>query len=150
VVLLNPPLDPFAAYLSPYRELHDLPRPRTLYWLATGVSELRVKTIDEHTLSIRPREGYLWSSSQRMLRAPSAEPGAWTTPLALAEATFTVNELTYDGRPAEVWVRFEKDLRDEALCLVKWEGPGYVKFVPPERGASVVVPAVDLLSALGG
>jgi hypothetical protein len=150
LVLLNPPLDPFAAYLSPYRELHGLPRPHAFYWLATGVSELRVTTLDEHTLSIRPREGYLWSSSQRMLRAPSLRRDAWATPLVLSEATFTVNEVTADGRPAEVRVRFRKDLTDRTLTFMQWAGPGYVPFAPPAPGTSVVVPAVDLLSALGG
>lgn len=150
LVLLNPPLDPYAAYLGPFRELHGIPRPRALYWLATGVSELRVTTLDNHTLSIRPREGYLWSSSQRMLRAPSSDPRTWATPLELAEATFTVGNVTTDGRPEEVLVRFKRDLRDRKLTFMRWVGPGYVSFAPPERGTSVVIPAVDVLAALGG
>jgi hypothetical protein len=150
VVLLNPPLDPFAAYLSPYRELHGLARPRALYWLATGVSELRVTTLDDHTLRIRPREGYLWSSSQRMLRAPAPGRDVWATPLELREATFTVSKVTVDGRPEEVDVRFKKDLRDRTLTFMRWAGPGYVDFTPPRPGGSLIVPAVDLLSALGG
>jgi hypothetical protein len=101
-------------------------------------------------LSIRPREGYLWSSSQRMLRAPSLSRDAWATPLELSEATFTVNEVTADGRPQEVRVRFKKDLADRTLTFMQWAGPGYVRFTPPAPGTSVVVPAVDLLSALGG
>jgi hypothetical protein len=148
LVLLNPPLDPFAAYLAPYRELHGVPRPHALYWLATGVSELRVTTIDEHTLSIRPREGYLKSSSQRLLRSPS--PSAWTTPLALREATFTVRGVTKDGRPEELVVRFNSRLSDPQLAFMRWKGPGYVPFELPEVGTSVLVPAVDLLSALRG
>jgi len=148
--LLNPPVDPFAAYVGPYRELHGLPRPRAFYWLATGVSELRVTTTDEHTLSIRPRDGFLWSSSQRMLRSSTSAPTTWAMPLELGEATFAVREWTRDGRPAEVSVRFKKSLRDASLSLMQWAGPGYVKFVPPEPGASVVVPAVDVISVLTG
>jgi hypothetical protein len=148
LVLLNPPLDPFAAYLAAYRELRGVPRPHALYWLATGVSELRVTTLDEHTLSIRPREGYLESSSQRLLRSPS--PGAWTTPLELREATFAVSSETEDGRPEELVVRFNKRLADPKLSFVRWAGPGYVPFEVPEVGRSVLVPAVDLLSALRG
>jgi hypothetical protein len=148
LVLLNPPLDPFAAYLAPYRELHGVPRPQAFYWLATGVSDLRVTTIDEHTLSIRPREGYLQSSSQRLLRAPS--PGAWTTPLELREATFTVRGVTEDGRPQELVVRFDRRLADPKLTFMRWAGPGYVPFELPEVGRSMLVPAVDLLSALSG
>jgi hypothetical protein len=150
LVLLNPPLDPFAAYLSPYRELHQIPRPRALYWLATGVSELRVSALDDHTLSIRPREGYLWSSSQRMLRSPAPGRDDWSTPLELRQATFTVSKVTADGRPEEVQVRFKKDLQDRTLIFMRWAGPGYVEFTPPKPGGSVVIPAVDLLSALSG
>jgi hypothetical protein len=150
LVLLNPPLDPFAAYLSPYRELHGIPRPRALYWLATGVSELRVTALDEHTLRIRPREGYLWSSSQRMLRSPAPERNAWETPLELREATFTVSKVTADGRPEEVEVRFKRALRDKTLTFMRWGGAGYVELAPPKPGTSVVVPAVDPLSVLGG
>jgi hypothetical protein len=148
LVLLNPPLDPFAAYLAAYRELRGIPRPHALYWLATGVSELRVTTLDEHTLSIRPREGYLESSSQRLLRSPS--PGAWTTPLELREATFAVSSVTEDGRPEELVVRFNRRLADPKLSFVRWAGPGYVPFELPAVGSSVLVPAVDLLSALRG
>lgn len=148
LVLLNPALDPFAAYLAPYRELHGLTRPRALYWLATGVSELHVTRVDQHTLSVRPRNGYLWSASQRMLRSPS--PHAWRTPLALNEATFEVRALTLDGRPAEVQVRFREALGDPSLTFMRWAGAGYVDFVPPDVGHSVVIPAVDLRAAFGG
>lgn len=149
LVLLNPPLDPFAAYLSPYRELHQIPRPGALYWLATGVSELRVTALDDHTLSIRPREGYLWSSSQRMLRSSAPGHDDWATPLELRQATFTVSKVTADGRPQEVRVRFKKELQDRTLTFMRWAGPGYVVFTPPKPGGSVLVPAVDLLSVLG-
>ena len=148
LVLLNPPLDPFAAYLAAYRELHGIPRPHVLYWLATGVSDLRVTTLDEHTLSVRPRDGYLKSSSQRLLRSPS--PSAWSTPLELREATFAVSGVTEDGRPEALVVRFDRRLADPKLTFLRWAGSGYVPFELPEVGTSVLVPAVDLLSALRG
>lgn len=148
VVLINPPLDPLAAYLAPYRELHGIPRPEALYWLATGVSELRLTTRDAHTLTVRPRGGYLWSSSQRMLRDPSTSRRY--EPVHLRQATFEVTELTSDGRPAEVRVRFERRLDDPELRFFRWQEHGYAEVHPPAIGDSVIVPAVDCLAALRG
>ena len=148
VVLINPPLDPLAAYLSPYRELHGIPRPAALYWLATGVSDLQLTTLDSHTLSVRPRGGYLGSSTQRMLRDP------WKNsrydPVRLRQATFEVTELTNDGRPAEVHVRFERRVGDPELRFFRWQGHGYTEMELPAVGQSVLVPAVDCWAALRG
>jgi hypothetical protein len=148
VVLVNPPLDPFVAYLAAYREVHGIPRPQALYWLATGVSELRLTTRDAYTLTVRPREGYLWSSSQRMLRNPLTR--SRYQPVKLRQATFEVTESTRDGRPAEVRVRFERRLDDPKLRFFLWQGHGYERFQPPAVGDSVIVPAVDCWAALSG
>jgi hypothetical protein len=148
-ILLNPPLDPFAAYFSPYREVHLEPRPARLYWLATGVSALRVTGLDSSTLLLRPTGGYLSSSSQRMLRSTS-QPFRRGERVQLDDVSFEVTELTTDGRPAEVRVHFAKGLSHPSLRWLKWRGPGYEAFTPPAPGDSVVVPAVDLLAALSG
>jgi hypothetical protein len=70
--------------------------------------------------------------------------------VSLDEATFEVVELTPDGRPAEVRVRFERELSDPRLVFVRWGTHGYVPFRVPPPGATVVVPRVDLLEALSG
>lgn len=149
LVLLNPPIDPFAAYFSAYREVHGEPRPAQLYWLATGVSDLRVTGVDATTLLVRPKGGYLASSSQRMLRSVQ-RPFERAEAVRLKDVTFEVTELTPDGRPAEVKVRFAKGLRHPSLRWMKWRGPGYEAFTPPAPGESVLVPAVDLRGAFAG
>jgi hypothetical protein len=148
VVLINPPIDPLAAYLAPYRALHGIPVPGALYWLATGVSELKLSTLDAHTLTVSPREGYLWSSSQRMLRDPSKNRDY--EPVQLREATFEVTATTDDGRPATLQVRFERRLDDPGLRFFRWQGRGYTEVRPPAAGQSMVLPAVDSWAALGG
>jgi len=134
--------------LSPYRELHGIPRPAALYWLATGVSDLQLTTLDSNTLEVRPRGGYLSSSTQRMLRDPS--PNSRYDPVRLRQATFAVTELTSDGRPAEVRVRFERRLDDPELRFFRWQGHGYAELKLPTTGQSVLVPAVDCWAALRG
>jgi hypothetical protein len=148
-VLVNPPLVPFAAYLPIYREAAREPRPQRWLSLATGVSALRVSRLDAKTLSVRPDLGYLSDPTQLLLRSPS-RPLRRGEKVRLDEATFEVVELTADGRPAEVVVRFERDLDDPHLAFLRWERHGYTRFAVPAVGASVVLPRVDLLSALSG
>jgi hypothetical protein len=149
LVIANPPLVPFGAYLPIYREAAREPRPLNLLWLATGVSDVRIRRVDFRTLSVRPALGYLTDASQLMLRSLS-RPLPRGAKVVLDEATFEVVELTADGRPAEVVVRFERDLRDARFVFLRWAVHGYVRFELPPVGASVVLPRVDLRAALSG
>jgi hypothetical protein len=149
LVLANPPVVPFGAYLPIYRQAAHEPRPRRLLWLASGVSDLRIGRVDSRTLSLRPLLGYLSDPTQLMLRSLS-RPLKLGEKVVLDEATFEVAELTTDGRPAEVIVHFERDLSDPRLIFLRWGVHGYVPFELPAPGASVVLPRVDLLKALWG
>ncbi len=149
LVIVNPPLAPFASFFPIYREAAHLARPYRFLWLATGVSELRIHRLDSRTLSVRPALGYLTDPSQLMLRS-LARPLQRGEKVILDEATFEIVELTSDGRPAEVRVRFERELSDPRLVFLRWGTHGYVPFRVPPPGASVVVPRVDLLAALSG
>jgi hypothetical protein len=149
VVLLNPPLDPFAAYLPIYREAAGRPRPRHLLWLATGVSELTVTGIDSHTIRVRAREGFLSSTSQLMLRDPRRPPGLGET-IELGAASIRVTTSMPDGRPREIEVRLRQPLASDELVWMQWSEDGYAPFRLPAAGESVVVPAVDIARALFG
>jgi hypothetical protein len=152
LVLINPPIDPFADYFPIYRAAARRPRPKHLRWLATGVSDLSIERVDAHTLRVRPAAGYLSSSSQLMLRSPR-HPLALGEVVSLTGTTFEVTSLTADGRPAEVEVRFSVPLEDASLRFMQWGDPpnhGYVPFVIPRPGQRVLVPAVDMLDVLRG
>jgi hypothetical protein len=147
IVLLNPPLDPLAAYLPLYLEAKRLVRPQHFVWLASGLSTLHVRRLDSRTLSLRPDQGYLTHSTQLMLRS-TTRPFALGHTVRLDVATFVVTELTSDGRPAEVSVRFHRPLEDPALRILRWEGDGYVRFVPPPPNSVAVLPAANFLRLL--
>jgi hypothetical protein len=147
VALLNPPLDPLAAYLPLYLEAKGLVRPQHFLWLASGLSTLHVRRLDSRTLSLRPDQGYLTHSTQLMLRS-TMRPFALGHTVRLDAATFVVTALTSDGRPAEVSVRFLRTLEDPALRILRWDGDGYVRFVPPPPNSVAVLPAANFLQLL--
>lgn len=147
VVLINPPVDPFAAYFPIQRQAAYLPRPKHLRWLATGVTDLNIERVDNRTLRVRPSAGFLSSSSQLMLRSPR-HPMRLGETVTLPEISYEVTGLTNDGRPSEVLVRFRCPLEDRSLVWLQWGRHGFVPFSPPIPGAAVLVPAVDMGTAL--
>lgn len=149
LILMNPPLDPFAAYLPVYREAAGRQRPRQQLWLATGVSDLFVTTLDEHRLALRPDGGFLSSSMQLMLRSP--RPGLQRgEEVQLDGASALVTELTEDGRPLEVVFRFDRTLRDPSLVWMRWQHMGYAPFELPAAGKTVVLPRAAIGDLLFG
>jgi hypothetical protein len=149
VILVNPPLDPFAGYFLMYRAVAGEPRPKHLRWLATGVTDLRVERVDEQTLRIRPGAGFLSSTSQMMLRS-LAHPMRLGERIALSDAFIDVTDVAPDGRPLEILVRFAVKLEDPSLQWLKWGEHGYVPFRLPEVGETVVLPAADMRDVLFG
>lgn len=149
LILLNPPLDPFAAYLPVYREVERRQRPRQQLWLATGASALAVTPLDDHQLALRPEGGFLASSMQRMLRRPGSGLRLGDE-VRLDGASVRVTALTDDGRPLEVVVRFACGLRDPSLVWMRWQHPGYAPFVMPQPGETVVLPRAAIGDLLFG
>lgn len=147
LVLLNPPLDPFAAYLPPYRQFSHAPRPRQQLWLATGARDLFVARLDAHTLVLQPEGGFLSSSMQRLLRAPAA-PFELGQRVQLDGAHVVVTAVTGDGRPLEVAVRFERQLGDPSLVWMRWQRRGYAPFHLPPVGRGVLLPRAAILDLL--
>ncbi len=147
VVLLNPPADPFAAYLPLYFEAQQRARPRHFMWLTSGVSPVQVRRSNARTLAVRPAAGYLSHATQLMLRS-SSRPLPLGHTVRLEAATLEVTALTADGRPAEIRVTFALPLDDPALVLMSWSADRYVKFIPPREGEVVELPAIDLVRLL--
>jgi hypothetical protein len=147
VVLLNPPLDLFAVYLPPFRLARGIAMPGSFRWLATGESALSIQRVDAYTLKIRPDDGFLSSSSQRMFRrSERAIPRGER--IALNDVAFNVTELTPDGRPGAVEARFKAPLDAPDFVWLQWDQRSYRPFVLPVLGETVRVSAVDLRALL--
>jgi len=84
-----------------------------------------------------------------MLRDPRRPPRLGET-IELGAARLRVVAAMPDGRPREIEVRFLRPLASETLLWMQWREHGYVPFRPPAAGESVVVPKLDIASALFG
>jgi hypothetical protein len=149
VIYVNPIAVPQAAYLQIERAGRRLPRPQAQYLLATSESEVRVDRVDLHTLRIRQRGGFLLSPSSCLLRDP-ARPFRRGTLIGLDGLSIEVSDLTADGRPAEIVVRFARVLEDPKLLWLQWGVVGFEPFVPPRVGEHKLLPAADFLRAMAG
>jgi hypothetical protein len=149
VVLVNPPFDPFASYFPLVRQAEKRPRPQHLRWLATWATPLRIERIDERTLLIEAKRGWLRATSERMLRNPEKAPAEVGNVVNLSDVSFEVVDVI-DRRPHAIRVRFAMPLEDTRLVWLQWDCDtrGFVPFLPPPVGSSVEVDPVDMWQAL--
>lgn len=147
VVLMNPPVDAYAGYVPPMRAAEGRPRPRAVYWLATGASDVTLTRLDATTLRVRPAAGFLALPSERMQRDPrDVMPVGHRVPLR--DLTIEITALTADRRPAEILARFAYPLEDARYLLLHWERGQFRSFTPPAVGASASLAGVDFASLL--
>jgi hypothetical protein len=147
VVIVNAPFDVAVSYLQVARAADGRPRPKHLHWLATASSELRVQTLDRHTLRIAPARGFLLTPSERHYRGdPSTlRKGAR---VELSELTVHVTQVTTDGRPAVIEARLREPLDSPRLLLRAYRHGRLEPFVPPAPGQSVTFPREDYIATL--
>jgi hypothetical protein len=144
VVLVNPPFEPIAWYMSFERDALDQPRPKHLRVLATGASAVAVTRLDERTLRVVPEKGFLSSAADNMLRSPR-RPLPLGVVAEFDDVTIEVSRKTPDDRPAEVLFHFNAPLEDPGFTWLQWGQREYVAFTPPSLGQTVTLPPVDLI-----
>jgi hypothetical protein len=149
IVYVNPPADPFAAYIPIHREALGVPRPMRQRWLTTGATPIEIQTIDDRTLEVRPEGGFMQMPSERLLRSPK-HPLAVGDTIDLTGLQVTVTRATDDGRPAVARFRFDDPLDSKATEFLVWRGSGYEPFHPPPAGQTTHVDAVDLMRVTFG
>jgi hypothetical protein len=146
-IIVNPPVDPFAAYLVPYRACAGRARPAHLLWLSSANSPLHITRTGERSLVLRPESGFLAHSSQWMLRSPQEAPRAGET-VSTGSADFRLLGSFEGGPPRQVEVVFREALESSRLVWLQWRGHGYAPFTPPAQGQTTSLPAADLASVL--
>ena len=149
IILLNPATDEYGIYVPFHRRARGGVMPERFRWLANGDSELTVTRLDERSLKIRPQLGFLPPGSLWTVRSREKHSFVGET-IELTGTRFEVTDVTPDGRPAEIVVRFEHPLESERYVWMQWDRLEYKPFVPPAPGKTVVVPRVDFETLLFG
>ncbi len=149
LILLNPPAVPLASYIPITRAALGVPRARTQRLLATGTSELTITRDDPFTLRLRPAGGFLQNPASQLFWNDQ-RPFTKGEQIALGDELVQITEVTADRRPLEVTVHFQHPLEDASYVWRQWLGTGYVEFIPPAPGKTVVLPSADYLEVMLG
>ena len=148
VVLLNPPSDEFGIYMSHHRVVRGGVMPEHIRWIANGDTDLLLSRVDASSLRVRPTQGFLPPGSLWTLRTPKYKSHVGDS-VSLEGTRFTVTEVTSDGRPAEVLVKFDRSLDSDELLWMRWNNrDGFAPFAVPAIGHSMLVPAAESNSVL--
>jgi hypothetical protein len=138
LVVVNAPSCPHAHYMILHWDLAGLPVPRYMRVLAPAVPAVTVRRLDERTLAIRPRKGYLRWVVDQVFRTPR-RPLALGEPVRLTGMTVTITELTPDGRPAEATFRFDVPLESPSLVWLGFRNGRFKPFTPPAVGQETAI-----------
>ncbi len=133
VVIVNAPSPWNACYLIIRRELGGQSVPRHTRVLAPAMPSVTIRRVDERTLAIRPRGGYLRQAPDRVFRSERQE-FAIGEEVRLTGMTVTISSLTADGRPDEATFRFDVPLESPSLVWLCFRGDGFEPFTPPAVG----------------
>jgi hypothetical protein len=148
VVLLNPPSDEFGLYMAHQRMVRGGVMPEHIRWIANGDTDLLLTRVDANTLRVRPSQGFLPPGALWTLRTPSYKSQVGDS-VQLQGTDFTISEVTADGRPAEVLVKFDKPIDSQELVWMRWNNrDGFAPFSVPAIGQSMLVPAAESNSVL--
>jgi hypothetical protein len=131
------------------RSALHIPRPHAIHALATATTELTLARVDAHTLRATPKGGFLQNPSSRLSRSADRPFHAGQV-LEQGDMRVRVLEITPDGRPLSVELRFERPLEDDLYIWRHWLGSTAVPFTPPAVGATVTLPGVDFGEAMFG
>ncbi len=103
---------------------------------------MQIHRIDERTITVRPRGGYLVTILDKLFRSDQNRFSVGDR-IELTGMTVEVTELTDNGRPAEAAFTFSVDLEDESLRWLQYKGGKYVPFHPQAVGLSVELPGFN-------
>jgi hypothetical protein len=138
LVIVNAPSPAHASYLIPRRELAGQSVPRHIRVLAPAIPFVTIHRLDERTLAIRPRGGYLRWFLDQVFRSDRRRL-ALGEQVRLTGMTVTISSLTTDGRPAEAMFRFDVPLESPSLLWLCFRGGGFEPFRPPAVGQAVEI-----------
>ncbi len=143
LVVVNPPSTFLALTCLPAWASEGKPLPAHMRILSSSqYAPVKVHRINERTITVSPRGGYLVTILDRLFR-DDQDPFSVGEKIKLTDMTVEVIELTDNGRPAKAAFTFSVDLEDESLRWLQYKEGEYVPFNPPAVGESVELPGFN-------
>jgi hypothetical protein len=139
VVVVNAPSPMHANLLLLRRELEGRSVPLRVRTLAPAIPAVTIRRLDDRTLAIRPKGGYLHFVLDRVFRSERREL-ALGEQVKLSDMTVTITALCPDGRPEEATFRFDEPLESPSFVWLCYRGGGFASFTPPAVGQQVEIP----------
>lgn len=139
LVIVNAPSTASAHYMIFRRELSGLTVPGRIRVLAPAVPSVTIRRLDERTLAIRPKGGYLRWPLDRVFRS-ERRPLAIGDQTRLTGMTATILTVTEDRRPDDVSFRFDVPLESPSLYWLCYRGDRFEPFVLPQVGQQTEIP----------
>lgn len=130
----------FVSYVPAVRSFEGKPTPSRVRGLVAGPVAVEVSRPDERSLRLRLSGGLYEGPVGRLFRSDRG-PLRVGDAVALPGMETRVNALAKDGQPRDVTFRFGATLEDPSLRWARWGRDGYVRFVPPPVGQTVILPA---------
>jgi hypothetical protein len=149
LIYLNPPFLPVAAYVPIERAALGIPRPRRQRILAIGSTPMTVERLDENTLRLSPRGGFLIDPVSRLLWN-DRHPFHAGDEIMQEDLRVRVTRVTDDARPLQAEFRFPRPLEDPSYLWRDWEGTRTGTFTPPKVGARSLLAGAEYLRTLLG
>lgn len=139
-VIVNAPMDIAVSYIPFILMERDAAQMPHMLLLSAGRSAVRVTRTGAQTLRLRLRRGMLETVFERIFRGDynTLQTGDM---FRLPCATVTVDSLTPDRRVAGITYEFHTPLDAKRLVWFCYTHDGLKPFVPPARGAELIIPA---------
>jgi len=121
------------------RERRGLVRPAKTWILGSGFEQtVEVRRVDKRTLDLFSEDGYLDDPLATFYRGLGHRfsPG---DKVRLPNHMVIVSEVTTDGRPSRILVRFDTPLPHPDLHLITWDGEDYTWFKLPRVGQKILL-----------
>ncbi|QEH34672.1 hypothetical protein OJF2_32130 [Aquisphaera giovannonii] len=138
VVIVNAPSPVHAGYLALRRELDGVDSSAPVRVLAPAIPSVRIRRLDDRTLAVRPRGGYLRWPLDRAFRSERRAFRAGDE-VKLTGMTVAIRSVTPDGRPEEASFRFDVPLESRSLLWLCFREGRFEPFTPPAVGQGVEI-----------
>ncbi len=139
VILLNPPKPAMLFYYPFVRQQFGVNNPASTQALAVGNQNITLRTVDDSTLELSGKRGFMDSMSRDVATRPFKAGDV----IDVGQMKVTVLTVSAEGVPLSARFKFSSPLSDPRRHFYAWHDEGYRNFALPAPGQQVVLPGFD-------